>query len=63
MHSGVVYALLHRLTPPQITKDQAALRQIMRLRGYSVMKLVLDEYGEDLAMCELVRYPSFLQSS
>jgi hypothetical protein len=38
----------------QITDDQAALRQIMRLRGYSVMKTVLDDYLEDLDIQELV---------
>ncbi|KAH6904496.1 histone-lysine N-methyltransferase [Coprinopsis sp. MPI-PUGE-AT-0042] len=38
----------------QITDDQAALRQIMRLRGYSVMKTVLDDYSEDLDIQELI---------
>lgn len=46
----VLYKLLMRV---QITDDQAALRQIMRLRGYSVMKTVLDDYAEDLDIQEL----------
>ncbi|KAJ2934753.1 hypothetical protein H1R20_g2333, partial [Candolleomyces eurysporus] len=37
-----------------ITEDQAALRQIMRLRGYSVMKNVLDDHSEDADLMEMV---------
>ncbi|KAK2465154.1 hypothetical protein APHAL10511_002846 [Amanita phalloides] len=39
------------LTRIKITADQAALRQIMRLRGYSLMTNLLEEYSND---CELV---------
>lgn len=41
----VLYKLLTRI---KITEDQAALRQIMRLRGYTLMKNVLDDYPADL---------------
>ncbi|EAU87663.2 histone-lysine N-methyltransferase [Coprinopsis cinerea okayama7 len=47
----VLYKLLTRI---KITDDQAALRQIMRLRGYSVMKNVLEDYVADLDLVELV---------
>ncbi|KAK0447892.1 uncharacterized protein EV420DRAFT_864399 [Desarmillaria tabescens] len=39
----VLYKLLTRM---KITEDQAALRQIMRLRGFSLMKNILEDYSE-----------------
>ncbi|KXN83993.1 Histone-lysine N-methyltransferase, H3 lysine-36 specific [Leucoagaricus sp. SymC.cos] len=41
----VLYKILTRI---KITEDQAALRQLMRLRGYSIMTNVLNDYKEDL---------------
>lgn len=41
----VLYKLLTRI---KITEDQAALRQIMRLRGYTLMKNVLDDYPTNI---------------
>ena len=38
----------------QITEDQAALRQIMRLRGYSLMTNVLEDYASDMELIALV---------
>ncbi|KAF6750904.1 histone-lysine N-methyltransferase [Ephemerocybe angulata] len=46
--------LLNILTRVKITEDQAALRQIMRLRGYSVMKNLLDDYSDDLELVQMV---------
>ncbi|THH26928.1 hypothetical protein EUX98_g7264 [Antrodiella citrinella] len=40
--------LLKLLTRVKITEDQSALRQIMRLRGFSVMTNILDDYITDL---------------
>ncbi|KAK0200857.1 hypothetical protein DFS33DRAFT_1265721 [Desarmillaria ectypa] len=39
----VLYKLLTRM---KITEDQAVLRQIMRLRGFSLMKNILEDYSE-----------------
>ncbi|TFK37690.1 hypothetical protein BDQ12DRAFT_607516 [Crucibulum laeve] len=41
------------LTRIKITEDQAALRQIMRLRGYSLMTNVLQDYASDLELVAL----------
>ncbi|KAF8901068.1 hypothetical protein CPB84DRAFT_1778391 [Gymnopilus junonius] len=41
------------LTRMRITEDQAALRQIMRLRGYSLMTNVLEDYVSDVEMITL----------
>jgi len=48
----VLSKLLARI---KMTDDQAALRQIMRLRGYSLMTNVLEDYSSDLEMLTLVR--------
>ncbi|KAF9264474.1 hypothetical protein L218DRAFT_862694 [Marasmius fiardii PR-910] len=40
----VLYKLLTRI---KITEDEPALRQIMRLRGFSIMKNILDDHAED----------------
>ena len=40
----------------QITEDQAALRQIMRLRGYSLMTNVLEDYDTDIELITLVSH-------
>ncbi|KAG6909160.1 hypothetical protein DXG01_001787 [Tephrocybe rancida] len=37
----------------QLTEDQAALRQIMRLRGYSLMTNVLDDHRSDVELIHL----------
>ena len=37
-----------------MTEDQAALRQIMRLRGYSLMSNLLEEYSNDIELILLV---------
>ncbi|KAJ3572195.1 hypothetical protein NP233_g3246 [Leucocoprinus birnbaumii] len=37
----------------RITEDQAALRQLMRLRGYSIMTNVLNDHKEDLEIIYL----------
>lgn len=37
-----------------MTEDQAALRQIMRLRGYSLMTNVLEDYATDMELITLV---------
>ncbi|KAF9526023.1 hypothetical protein CPB83DRAFT_771030 [Crepidotus variabilis] len=42
--------LLKLLTRIKLTEDQAALRQIMRLRGYSVMTNVLEDHTTDLEL-------------
>lgn len=49
-HPEIELTVLH-----QITEDQAALRQIMRLRGYSVMKNVLDDWIDDFELVDTVR--------
>ncbi|KAF8966903.1 hypothetical protein BDZ97DRAFT_1917169 [Flammula alnicola] len=41
------------LTRIKITDDQAALRQIMRLRGYSLMTNVLEDYASDMELITL----------
>ncbi|KAF9451333.1 hypothetical protein P691DRAFT_663480 [Macrolepiota fuliginosa MF-IS2] len=41
----MLYKVLTRI---RITEDQAALRQLMRLRGYSIMTNVLNDYKEDM---------------
>ncbi|KAF8999768.1 hypothetical protein BDQ17DRAFT_1360339 [Cyathus striatus] len=46
----VIYKLLTRI---KITEDQAALRQIMRLRGYSLMTNVLEDHAGDLDIVHL----------
>ena len=38
-----------------MTEDEAALRQLMRLRGFSLMKNVLDEYDQDFEIQVMVR--------
>ena len=37
-----------------MSEDQAALRQIMRLRGYSLMTNLLEEYSNDNELVFLV---------
>lgn len=39
--------LLKLLTRIKMTDDQTPLRQLMRLRGFSVMKNILDDYSDD----------------
>ncbi|KAF9468312.1 hypothetical protein BDZ94DRAFT_1154403 [Collybia nuda] len=46
----VLYKLLTRI---KITDDQAALRQIMRLRGYSLMTNLLEDYSSDVELITL----------
>ncbi|KAG7087687.1 hypothetical protein E1B28_013634 [Marasmius oreades] len=46
----VLYKLLTRI---KITEDEPALRQIMRLRGFSIMKNILDDYAEDIDIIAL----------
>ncbi|KAK7045470.1 histone methyltransferase set2 [Paramarasmius palmivorus] len=41
------------LTRIKITEDGAALRQIMRLRGFSIMKNILEDYAEELDLVAL----------
>ncbi|KAF9553862.1 SET domain-containing protein [Agrocybe pediades] len=41
------------LTRIKMTEDQAALRQIMRLRGYSLMTNVLEDYATDIELITL----------
>ena len=38
----------------QLTEDLAALRQIMRLPGFSVMTNILEDYSEDVEIKTLV---------
>lgn len=33
---------------PKITEDQAALRQVMRLRGFSLMHNILEDHAKDI---------------
>lgn len=51
------------LTRIKITEDQAALRQIMRLRGYSLMHNVLEDHSEDLELITKVRHVSLVNCS
>jgi hypothetical protein len=37
-----------------MTEDQAALRQLMRLRGFSLMTNILDDYAKELDIISLV---------
>ncbi|KAG5644281.1 hypothetical protein DXG03_008766 [Asterophora parasitica] len=46
----VLYKLLTRV---KMTEDQAALRQIMRLRGYSLMTNILDDHSTDTELIPL----------
>lgn len=39
----------------QITEDHSALRQLMRLRGFSLMTNILDDYAKDVEITALVR--------
>ena len=39
-----------------MTKDQAALRQLMRLRGFSLMCNLMDDYTDDVEISCLVSY-------
>ncbi|KAF7978203.1 hypothetical protein HWV62_1426 [Athelia sp. TMB] len=50
------------LTRVKITEDQAALRQLMRLRGFSLMTNILDDYAKDweiitLALESMLTWP------
>ncbi|KAG6866333.1 hypothetical protein C0991_005800 [Blastosporella zonata] len=45
--------LLKLLTRIKLTEDQAALRSIMRLRGYSLMTNVLDDHRSDVELINL----------
>ncbi len=53
-HGSPLHITLHTFTTTQITEDQAALRQIMRLRGYSLMTNVLEDYAGDMELVSLV---------
>jgi len=46
----VLYKLLIRV---KMTEDQAALRQLMRLRGFSLMTNILDDYTKELDIISL----------
>ncbi|KAL0575092.1 histone methyltransferase set2 [Marasmius crinis-equi] len=46
----VLYKILTRI---KITEDAPALRQIMRLRGFSIMKNILEDYAQDLDIISL----------
>ena len=39
-----------------MTDNELALRQLMRLRGFSIMKNILDDYKEDLEIITLASY-------
>lgn len=39
---------------PQITEDEATLRQILRLRGLSLMTIIFGDYATDLELVSLV---------
>lgn len=43
-----------------MTQDETALRQVMRLRGYSLMKNILEDYKEDIETLVLVWLCEFL---
>ncbi|THG94132.1 hypothetical protein EW026_g7278 [Hermanssonia centrifuga] len=45
--------LVKLLTRIKLTEDQSALRQIMRLRGFSVMTNILEDYAKDIETCVL----------
>ncbi|KAJ8075139.1 histone methyltransferase set2 [Marasmius tenuissimus] len=47
----VLYKLLTRI---KITEDAPPLRQIMRLRGFSIMKNILEDYAQDLDIISIV---------
>ncbi|EMD35141.1 hypothetical protein CERSUDRAFT_54162 [Gelatoporia subvermispora B] len=47
----VMFKLLTRI---KMTEDQAALRQLMRLRGFSLMTNILEDYDNDLEITTLV---------
>jgi hypothetical protein len=38
-----------------MSEDQSALRQMMRLRGFSLMTNIMDDYEKDLEIGMLVR--------
>jgi hypothetical protein len=38
----------------QITEDDSALREVMRVRGYSIMKNILEDYSTDSEILVLV---------
>lgn len=38
----------------QLTEDQSALRQVMRLRGFSLMTNILEDYEKDIDIITLV---------
>lgn len=40
-----------------MTEDQPALRQLMRLRGFSVMTNILEDYASDAEVSILVSTP------
>lgn len=42
----------------KITDNDAALRQIMRLRGFSLMTNILQDHAKDIEVTILVRFPS-----
>lgn len=44
----------------KITENEAALRQIMRLRGFSLMTNILQDHAKDVEVTILVRFsPSY----
>ncbi|KDQ55897.1 hypothetical protein JAAARDRAFT_132908 [Jaapia argillacea MUCL 33604] len=46
----VLFKLLTRI---KITQDQSALRQLMRLRGFSVMTNILEDYASDVEITQV----------
>lgn len=53
--SGFALATVRMLMPSsQITDDPRPLNQIMRLRGFTVMKNIMDDYAKDSEMITLV---------
>ena len=49
--------LLKLLTRIKMTDDQPALRQLMRLRGFSLMCNILEDYMSDVDVCTIVSVP------
>jgi hypothetical protein len=51
-----IYSFCVDDTVTQLTEDIYALREVMRLRGFSVMTNVLEDYATDVEICVLVRF-------
>jgi hypothetical protein len=43
---------------PKITEDQAALRQVMRLRGFSLMHNILEDHVKEIDITIVVSHCS-----